>query len=83
MDDPFTNNATPGWTGGQVSGCSKVLEVGDPVTGIAFTVTMNGQTYHPEDLVFLPWFAKASAPTQSVNGWYTFLNSFSAPSATC
>jgi hypothetical protein len=83
MDDPFVNNATPGWTGGQVSSCSKVLEVGDPVTGIAFAVTMNGQTYHPEDLVFLPWFAKASAPTQSVNGWYTFLNSYSAPSATC
>ena len=83
MDDPFTNNATPGWTGGQVSKCSKILEVGDPVTGIAFTVNMNGMIYHPEDLVFLPWFAKASAPTQSVNGWYTFLNSFSAPSPTC
>ena len=83
MDDPFVNNATPGWTGGQVTSCQRNLEVGDPVTGIAFQVTMNGQTYHPEDLVFLPWFAKASAPTQSVNGWYTFLNSYSAPSATC
>jgi hypothetical protein len=83
MDDPFVNNATPGWTGGQVTGCQRNLEVGDPVTGIAFQVTMNGQTYNPEDLVFLPWFAKASAPTQSVNGWYTFLNSYSAPSVTC
>ncbi len=79
MDDPFTNNAVPGWTGGQVSTCSFSLEVGDPVTGIASDVTLNGFTYHPEDLVFLPWFEKASAPTTSVNGWYTFLNSYSAP----
>ncbi|HEY7389191.1 MAG TPA: hypothetical protein VH640_11825 [Bryobacteraceae bacterium] len=79
MDDPFVNNAVPGWKGGQVGACSFVLEVGDPVTGIASDVTMNGFTYHPEDLVFLPWFEKASAPTTSVNGWYTFLNSFSAP----
>jgi len=78
MDDPFINNTVPGWTGGQVSGCSTILEVGDPVTGTAFQVTLNGQTYNPEDLVFLPWFEKA--PTSfSVNGWYTFLNTFAGP----
>ena len=79
INDPFVNNKVPGWTGGQVSGCSTILEVGDPVTGIAFEVTMNGFTYHPEDLVFLPWFEKSTAPTTSVNGWYTFLNSFPGP----
>jgi hypothetical protein len=83
MDDPYTNNNVPGWTGGQVGSCSTLLEVGDPVTGIAFTVNMNGFTYHPEDLVFLPWFEKAGSPTQSVNGWYTFLNSYAAPSPVC
>jgi hypothetical protein len=83
MDDPFVNNTVPGWTGGQVSGCSTILEVGDPVTGIAFDVNLNGFTYHPEDLVFLPWFEKAVAPTSSVNGWYTFLNSYSGPSTVC
>jgi hypothetical protein len=79
MDDPFVNNTVPGWTGGQVGGaCDTLLEVGDPVTGIAFQVTMNGQTYNPEDLVFLPWFEKA-VPSSSVNGWYTFLNTYSGP----
>jgi hypothetical protein len=82
MDDPFVNNTVPGWSGGQVSGCSNILEVGDPVTGIAFTVTMNGTTYHPEDNVFLPWFAR-QVPSTSVNGWYTFLNSYNSPPPVC
>jgi hypothetical protein len=83
MDDPLINNATPGWSAGQAAGqCQKNLENGDPVTGIAFTVTLNGFTYHPEDLVFLPWFAHRK-PSNAVNGWYTFLNTFNAPPAVC
>jgi hypothetical protein len=82
MDDPFVNNIVPPWTGGQVKNCYPFLENGDPVTGIAFEVTMNGKTYHPEDLVFLSWFARQS-PSTAVNGWYTFLNSYSAPPAVC
>ena len=83
MDDPFGNNIVPAWGHvGQVSGCQNNLENGDPVTGIAFTVTQGGFTYHPEDLVFLPWFSRQS-PSSSVNHWYTFLNSFSAPQAVC
>jgi len=88
MDDPLipSVNIVPAWGHvGQVSGCQNNLEVGDPVTGNAFTVAMGGTfpfTYHPEDLVFLPWFARVS-PSTSVNGWYTFLNGFSAPQAVC
>ncbi len=83
MDDPFGNNIVPAWGHvGQVSGCQNNLEVGDPVTGIAFTVALNSFTYHPEDLVFLPWFSRQS-PSSSVNGWYTFLNTFSSPAAAC
>ena len=52
------------------------------MTGIAFTATLNGTTYHPEDLVFLPWFARES-PSTSVNGWYTFLNTFASPPPVC
>jgi hypothetical protein len=82
-DDPFGNNPVPGWSAGQAAGtCQKNLEVGDPVTGIAFDVTMNGMTYHPEDLVFLSWFARQT-PSTAVNGWYTFLNSFGSPPAVC
>ncbi len=88
MDDPLipSVNIVPAWGHvGQVGGCQNNLEVGDPVTGKAFTVTSTGLfpfTYHPEDLVFLPWFARIS-PSTSVNGWYTFLNGFSAPQAVC
>jgi hypothetical protein len=83
MDDPFGNNPTPAWGHvGQVSGCQNNLEDGDPVTGIAFTVTLNGFTYHPENLVFFSWFAHQS-PSIAVNHWYTFLNTFSTFAAAC
>jgi hypothetical protein len=85
MDDPLipSVNIVPAWGHiGQVSGCQNNLENGDPVTGSAFDVTLGGFTYHPEDLVFLPWFARVS-PSTSVNGWYTFLNAFAAPQAVC
>jgi len=83
MDDPLGDNIVPAWGNvGQVSGCQNNLEVGDPLTGIAFTVTLNGFTYHPEDLVFLPWFSRQS-PSSSVNGWYSFLNTFSSPASAC
>jgi hypothetical protein len=83
MDDPFGNNPTPGWSAGQALGyCQKSLEVGDPVTGIAFNVPLNGMVYHPEDLVFLSWFARQS-PSAAVNGWYSFLNSFASPPTVC
>ncbi len=88
MDDPLipSQNSVPAWGHvGQVSGCQGNLEVGDPVTGNAFTVAMGGKfpfTYHPEDLVFFPWFARIT-PSTSVNGWYTFLNGFAAPQVVC
>jgi hypothetical protein len=83
LDDPFGNNIVPTWGNvGQVSGCQTNLEVGDPVTGTAFTATLGGFTYHPEDLVFFSWFARQS-PSIAVNGWYTFLNTFPAQSAPC
>jgi hypothetical protein len=83
MDDPFTRSFVPLWGNvGQVSGCVVDLETGDPVTGRAMTITMNGFTYHPEDLVFLSWFARQT-PSIAVNGQYTLLNSFSAPQGIC
>lgn len=84
MDDPLLPvNIVPAWGHvGQVGGCQNNLEVGDPVTGSAFTVALNGFTYHPEDLVFYPWFARIT-PSTSVNGWYSFLNAFAAPQPLC
>ena len=82
LDDPFGVNPTPPWKEGQATRCQANLEVGDPVTGTAFEATLDGTTYHPEDLVFLPWFAHES-PSSSVNGWYSFLNTFAAPPDVC
>ena len=82
LDDPFGRNFTPGWKGGQAVNCQFNLEVGDPVTGTAFDASLNGTDYHPEDLVFVPWFARES-PSSSVNGWYTFLDTYTAPPAVC
>ena len=83
LDDPFTTNFIPAWGNvGQVVGCSFYIETGDAVTGIAFEIRMSGFTYHPEDLVFLSWFARET-PSRSVNGWYTFLNSFPAAQPVC
>ena len=83
LDDPLVNNTVPTWGHiGQQQGCQTNLEDGDPVTGTAFTATLNGFTYHPEDLVFFSWFARQT-PSIAVNGWYTFLNTFPAQSAPC
>jgi hypothetical protein len=81
-DDPLVNNTVPAWSGGQQTACSSTLENGDPVTGVAFPVTKGGVTYHPEDLVFLPWFSR-EVPSSSVNGWYSFLDSYPGPAAAC
>jgi hypothetical protein len=67
MDDPETNNSVA---------CG-IYEVGDPLEGGqpghpygTWPYTVNGFTYHMQDLVLPPYFG---APTStSVNGWSTF-----------
>lgn len=90
-DDPFVNNWVNPWltpTAPQY-GCTGILETGDPVVGIGFKIGSNtfdtnayaDGTWHPEDEVFLPWFARTSPnhisePTQSPSanvGRYTFM----------
>ncbi len=75
-DDPFVDNWVEPWltpTAPQY-GCTNILETGDPVVGIGFsmgtnttdqttnpngTVSYDG-TYHPEDEAFLPWFMRTA-----------------------
>jgi hypothetical protein len=67
LDDPFTNNAVQPWltpTAPQY-GCTKLLEVGDPVVGVWFGLPGNSTTdpnshgqWHPEDEVFAQWFGR-------------------------
>jgi hypothetical protein len=88
-DDPFVNNWVEPWltpTAPQY-GCTNVLETGDPVVGIGFTVGSNSTdqtqnpngtvsydgSYHPEDEVFLPWFMRTSPNTVSEGGRYTLM----------
>jgi hypothetical protein len=88
-DDPFVNNTVNPWltpTAPQY-GCTNLLETGDPVVGIGLLVGTNPyfQTganadgyWHPEDEVFLPWFARESPNVTSETsqngdgGRYTF-----------
>jgi len=69
LDDPFVDNHV---------NCqdNSIMENGDPLVPIGqygtFTVNLNGYTWHPQSLVFLPYFG---APTStSANGWYALHN---------
>jgi hypothetical protein len=83
QNDPYTNNPTPAWGHiGQVSGCQSNLEVGDPLSGTTFSDTLNGFTYHPQELAFFSWFYHQS-PSEGVHGWYSDQGTFTSPAAAC
>jgi hypothetical protein len=80
MSDPFGDNIVPAWQSPLAPqyGCSNVLEVGDPLVGVAFNV--NG--YHPQDEAFLSWFARQT-PSIGLLGRYSYLGTFTSPSPSC
>jgi hypothetical protein len=80
MNDPFVDNVVPVWQSPLAPqyGCSNVLESGDPLVGVSFTV--NG--YHPQDEAFLSWFAHQT-PSIGIRGRYTYLGTFTSPSPLC
>jgi hypothetical protein len=83
QDDPYTNNPTPSWGNiGQVSGCQHNLEVGDPLSGTTFADSLNGFTYHPQELAFFSWFYHQS-PSLGVHGWYSDRGTFTTFAAAC
>src|SRR5262245_23899333 len=60
VNDPFVNNATPWWLGPGPGPCMNVLESADVLETLpdpTFPITMNGTTYHPQNVALLPWFA--------------------------
>lgn len=69
MDDPFVNNSAPSF-----GGCGGILEVGDPLENNPnfgdYAYSLNGFTYHLQDLVFLDYFSGDNS--LQVNGWYSF-----------
>jgi len=84
QDDPLVNNGTPAWGHiGQVSGCQNNLEVGDPLTGIGnpFSVTMNGFTYHLQELAFYSWYF--GGPSIGAGGKFSDNGTFTAAQGPC
>jgi hypothetical protein len=80
-NDPYVNNPTPPWGHlGQVSSCQGNLEVGDPLTGTTFPVTMGRTTYHLQELAFFGWFFGWDG---GVNGWYSTQGTFTSPASPC
>jgi hypothetical protein len=83
QNDPNTLNPTPRWGHiGQVTGCQANLEVGDPLSGTTFGDSLNGFTYHPQELAFFSWFYHQS-PSLGVNGWYSNKGTFRTFAANC
>ena len=82
--NPIESNATPPWGHtGQVPGCQKDLEVGDPLSGTTFPIQMdNGFTYHVQDLAFFSWFYHQT-PSIGVDGLYSLMGTFTTPAAAC
>jgi hypothetical protein len=62
--DPFTTNRSPCPSNG-------ILEIGDPLENGPnfgdYPYTVNGFTYHPQDLVFITWFG--APPSTSLDVW--------------
>jgi hypothetical protein len=88
-NDPLVNNIVPPWGLPQnPSVCvSNLLEVGDPMEVFVpsnYPVTLNGTTYHPQDVAFFSWFAH-QAPSIAVNGQYSYLapEKLTSPPAAC
>ena len=78
-DDPFVNNLAPSWGHiGQVSTCSTLFEVGDPLTGTLRTI--NG--FHFQDLAEISWFYKI-VPSLGVNNTFSLFGTFKSPSPGC
>lgn len=80
MNDPFTDNIVPPWVSpiAPQYGCNNVLEVGDPLVGVAANV----RGYHLQDEAFFSWFSRQK-PSIGIYGWYSFFGTFRAPAPVC
>jgi hypothetical protein len=83
-NDPSGQNPVPAWGNiGQVNGCQYNLEVGDPLTGtFAPSLTLNGFTYHFQELAFLSWFV-GDHPSQGAGGKYSSNGTFTGYAQPC
>jgi hypothetical protein len=80
----FVNLIPPAILPGQGGACIINFETGDPLEAppAVFTQVTNETTYHLQDEVFLPWYLHTT-PSFSVNGQYSFQNTFTSFSSLC
>lgn len=87
MNDPMGGNQTPAWGGiGQVAAgtCQGNFEVGDPLTRTTVALTLNGYTYHPQELAFFSWFFNANGTASlGAGGLFSSNGTFKGPSMAC
>ena len=94
LNDPFVgagfiggiNLIPPAVLPASGGGCIINFETGDPLEfslpAAQFTEVTNGTTYHLQDEVFLTWYLHTT-PSFSVNGQYSFQNTFTTFSPLC
>jgi hypothetical protein len=78
VNDPFVasddvHNVVPWWLAPNGE-CGTLVEVGDVIEGLpnaAFPMTMNGFTYHPQNLALLQWF-QVEMPSDALGGAYSY-----------
>jgi len=82
VNDPFIfnidnlHNITPWWLAPSGFICDNLLEVADPAQffpNSAYPITMNGMTYHPQNVVLPPWF-KREFPSTALHNAYSYPN---------
>jgi hypothetical protein len=85
MNDPLVNNPTPSWGHeGEVSNCSAVLEVGDPLNKTPVPITLNGYKFHVQELAFFSWFYNPDGFfSYGAGGKFSSNGTFSGPSKPC
>jgi hypothetical protein len=80
LNDPFgpatIHNITPWWLTQIEVGpqCADLLEVGDPLQFLPnsdYPITMNGMTYHPQNVALVPWF-KRESPSSALHNAYSY-----------
>jgi hypothetical protein len=84
--DPFVvsdsvHGLTPFWFSG--GNCSEVMEVGDVIEGLpdaVYPVTMNGFTYHPQNVALAQWFNPGST-SDALDGAFSYPDETVLPTA--
>jgi hypothetical protein len=78
FNDPFdaldnVHGVTPWWLSPN-GGCDDISEVGDVVENLpdqTYTVTMDGFTYHPQNVALMQWF-ETGQPSDALDGAYSY-----------